>query len=115
MLFTLSARAFDLVEALPLTERIVMVHIKEGHAVHHQKGESRDHGEKIVLTQLDTTAASRREAWTLTSTDDSNFAQGIHPEKIGRKSKGTDFAWMTQGWDGKNNRAVNTDPDHAKD
>lgn len=105
----------EVAEALPLTERILMVHVKEGHAIHHQKGQKRDEGEKVILTQLDAAAASKPEAWTLTSKDDPKYSAGAHPEKIGRKSKGTDFAWMTQGWDAANNRAVNRDPDHAKD
>jgi len=105
----------EVAEALPLTERILMIHVKEGHAVHHQKGQKRDEGEKIILMPLDTAAASRPEAWTLKSVDDPNYAQGAHPQKVGRKSKGTDFAWMVQGWDAVNNRAANKDPDHAKD
>ena len=44
-------------EALPLTDRILMVHVNEGHAVHHQKGKRRDEGEKVILTPLDSTAS----------------------------------------------------------
>lgn len=102
-------------EALPLTDRILMVHLKEGRAVHHQKGRKRDEGERILLTPLDAAAACRVDAWTVICPEDPNFAPGVRPRKVGRKSKGTDFAWMVQGWDGANNRAVNRDPDHAKD
>ena len=102
-------------EALPLTDRILMVHVKEGHAVHHQKGKKRDEGEKVILTPLDAAAASRPEAWTVTCPDDPNYARGVQPQKVGRKSKGTEFAWMVQGWDPAKNCAVNKDPDHAKD
>src|SRR5678816_878169 len=102
-------------EALPLTDRILMVHLKEGHVVHHLKGQRRDEGERVILTELDAAAASRPEAWTILSKDDPNYAQGVHPQKLGRKSKGTDFAWMVQGWDPKNNRTANKDPDHAED
>src|SRR5262247_638684 len=98
LLATLSAvLALADAEALPLTDRILMVHVKEGHAVHHQKGQRRDEGEKVILTPLDAAAAGRAEAWTLTSSDDPTYARGVHPQKVGRKSKGTDFAWMTQG------------------
>ncbi|HEY3319764.1 MAG TPA: glycoside hydrolase family 9 protein [Planctomycetota bacterium] len=107
--------AFDLTEALPLTDRIVMIHIKEGHALHHKKGQKRTDGESVVLTPLDTATASKTENWKITCADDPEFSAGIAPQKIGRKSKGTDFAWMVQGWDQKNNRAQNKDPDHAKD
>jgi hypothetical protein len=113
--FPAMSPAFDLVEVLPLTEGIVMVHIKEGHAVHHAKGQKRTDGEKVILTPLDTAAAGRAESWTVASADDPRFAQGVRPLKVGRKSKGTDFAWMVQGWDRAGNRALNRDPDHAKD
>src|ERR1043165_3202187 len=79
----------EVAEALPLTDRILMVHLKEGHAVHHQKGQRRDQGERVSVTLLDAAAASRAEAWTVTSADDPAFAKGLHPQKIGRKSKGT--------------------------
>jgi len=109
------ARSYDLVEALPLAERIIMVHVDEGHAVHHRRGQKRTEGERIVLTQLDAVAACRPDAWTVSCDADSAFAGGLRPTRVGRKSKGTDFAWMVQGWDKKNNRAVNRDPDHAKE
>jgi hypothetical protein len=99
-------------EALPLTDRIIMVHVNEGHVIHHVKGKKRDEGERAVVTPLDAAAVSRPEAWTVTSPGD---PAGIRPEKVGRKSKGTDFAWMVQGWDPQKNCAVNKDPDHAKD
>src|SRR5437868_2585146 len=107
--------AMEVAEALPLTDRILMVHLKEGHAVHHRKGQKRDEGEKVILMALDPAAACRPEAWTVSSAEDPKYAQGAHPEKLGRKSKGTDFAMMVQGWDPAHNRTVNKDPDHAKD
>src|SRR5262245_3600910 len=110
--FLLLSPDMEVAETLPLTDRILMVHLKEGHVVHHQKGQRRDAGERVILTELDAAAASRLEGWTISCAADPNFAAGLHPLKIGRKSKGTDFAWMVQGWDPKNNRTVNKDPDH---
>jgi hypothetical protein len=102
-------------EALPLTDRIVMVHLKEGHAVHHKRGQRREEGEKVIVTPLDAAAAVRPEIWTVGSADDPAFAEAVRPQKVGRKSKGTDFAWMAQGWDPAGKRTVNKDPDHAKE
>ncbi len=102
-------------EILPLTERILMVHVSEGRAIHHQRGQKRTDGERVEIAPLDTAAASRPEAWRVTCADDPDFASGLRPLRVGRKSKGTDFAWMVQGWDAANNRAVNRDPDHVKD
>jgi endoglucanase len=112
-----SLAAFDLVEALPLTDRIIMIHVVEGHAVHHQKGQKGTDGERVLLTLLDVTAATRPETWTVSSADDATHAEwahGMHPQHVGRKSKGTDFASMCQGWDQANQRCLNNDPDHAK-
>jgi endoglucanase len=109
-----TASAYDLVEALPLTERVVLVHVDEGHVLHHTKGQKRSE-ESVVLTQLDVAAASAQTTWTITAANDPAFASGMKPTRVGRKSKGTDFAWMVQGWDGAKNMAVNKDPDHAKE
>ena len=105
-------RPFDRVEVLPLTERIIMVHVVEGRAIHHRRGEKRTDS-RVELTPLDAAAAQRPESWTVRS-DQPGFAAGLRPERVGRKSKGVDFAWMVQGWDQQANRAVNRDPDHAK-
>lgn len=107
------ADKFEKVEVLPLHERIAVVYVVEGHAVHHRKGQKREQ-EYVVLLPLDTTAATKPEAWTVSCPEDPDFAAGVRPVKIGRKSKGTEFAWMVQGWDPANNRAVNKDPDHVK-
>ena len=112
--FSASASAMDVVEALPLTERVIMVHLDEGHVEHHVKGQKRNQ-EKVIATPLDVAAATAAASWTITCAGDPAFAGGAKPQRIGRKSKGTDFAWMVQGWDGANNRAGNHDPDHAKE
>jgi endoglucanase len=106
------ASAARIVEVLPLTDRILMVHIAEGTVVHHQRGTPRS-DEKVVIDPLDTVAASRLDAYSLTSTDDPQYSQTGHPIELGRKSKGTDFAWFADKWE--NGRAVNTRPDHTKE
>ncbi len=107
-----SARPFDMIEASALTERIIMVYVKEGHAIHHQLGQKRGDS-RVELTPLDVNTAVARAAWSVRSDGDADFKAGVKPERVARKSKGVEFAWMVQGWDGANNRAVNTDPDHA--
>ena len=109
-----SASAMDLVEALPLTERVVMIHLDEGHVEHHGKGQKRNQ-EKVIATPLDVAAATAPASWTITCAGDPAFASGLKPQRIGRKSKGTDFAWMTEGWDSVKNVTVNKSIDHAKE
>ncbi|HWH69255.1 MAG TPA: cellulase N-terminal Ig-like domain-containing protein, partial [Candidatus Sulfotelmatobacter sp.] len=104
--------AAELLEALPLTDRIVMLHFNEGHVIHHQRGQSRSE-EKVVVSPLDTTSASRTPSYSIRSPDDARYAQPRSPEQVGRKSKGTDFAWFADKWE--NGHAVNTRPDHTKE
>lgn len=113
-LFIAAAPAMDLVEAMPLTERIIMVHVDEGHVVHHVKGQKRGE-ERVVATPLDVVAAGNVASWTITAVGDPAFASGTKPQRVGRKSKGTDFAWLVEGWDPANKRAVNKSLDHAKE
>ncbi len=101
-----------LVEVLPLDDRILMLHFDEGHVVHHQRGMARS-DERVVAGPLDLTAATRPASYRLTSSDDPAYARPRSPESVGRKSKGTDFAWFVDRWE--NGRAVNTRPDHAKE
>ena len=101
-----------LVEVLPLTDRVLMLHFDEGHVVHHQRGMSRS-DERVVAGPLDTTAAARPASYRITSSDDPAYARPRSPESVGRKSKGTDFAWFVDRWE--NGHAVNTRPDHAKE
>jgi hypothetical protein len=106
--------AMDLVEALPLTERIVMIHVDDGHVIHHVKGQKRNQ-ERVVATPLDLAAACATASWTIACADDPAFAGGVKPQRVGRKSKGTDFAWLVEGWDPAANRAVNKSLDHAEE
>ena len=107
-----TARASDLVEALPLTDRIVMLHFDDGRVEHHRRGEPRS-AEKVVADPLDAGLASKPATYALTSRDDPAYAKPTPPTRVGRKSKGTEFAWFVDSWQG--GRAVNDRPDHAKE
>jgi endoglucanase len=101
----------NLVEVLPLDDRILMLHFDEGHVVHHERGMPRS-DERVIVSPLDVTAATRPASYRVISSDDPAYARPVSPESIGRKSKGTDFAWFVDRWE--NGRAVNTRPDHVK-
>jgi hypothetical protein len=102
----------DLVELLPLTERWLAVHVVEGHVEHHTKGQKRSQ-ERVVASPLDAARAARPATWTISSPDDPEYKAGRPPERVARKSKGVDFAWLAERW--VNGRAVNDSPDHAKE
>ncbi len=86
------ARSATVVEMLPLTDRIVMVHFSEGRVVHSQLGQPWDQ-ETVQVSLLNTAAASQTNSYRLSSTNDPAYAQALPPLKVGRKTKGTDFAW----------------------
>lgn len=107
-----SASGAEVVEVLPLTDGIVMIHLREGHVIHHQDGQARS-DEKVIISPLDTTAASQAGTYQIVSTDDPGYAQPQPPVSLGRKSKGTDFAWFVDSWD--KDHAVNKRPDHTSE
>jgi endoglucanase len=110
--FPSPVRGADLVEVLPLTDRILMLHFNEGHVEHHLRGHSRS-DERVIIDPLDMARASAASSYSISSSDDPRYAQKRHPERIGRKSKGTDFAWFADKWE--DGHAVNTRPDHTKE
>ena len=106
------ATASELVDLQPLTERILMLHFNDGHVQHHQRGEPRT-AEKVFTDPLDVVAASRPETYAVASPDDPAYREEKLPKSIGRKSKGTDFAWFVDKWE--NGHATNSRPDHSKE
>ncbi len=107
-----SSPGSDLVAIQPLTDGILMLHFKDGHVEHHKRGEPRSQ-ETVVVSPLDVEAASKPVAYAVTSPDDPAYGTPQPPADVGRKSKGTEFAWFADQW--INNRAVNKRPDHAKE
>ncbi|MEM7656235.1 MAG: glycoside hydrolase family 9 protein, partial [Bacteroidota bacterium] len=103
--------AAELVEVLPLTNRLLMVHFDDGYVRHHQLGETRE-TEWVVGTPLNLSQATVLSSYQLSSPTDPNYSNGQVPQTLYRKSKPTDFTWLCQGWDGD---CVNTDLDHAKE
>lgn len=100
----------DLVEVSPLTDRIVLLHFKDGYVVHHKLGQKRS-DERVITDPLDIQTATQRTNYRISSLTDPAYKAGKAPTEVGRKTKGTDFAWFTDRWE--NGRAVNDRPDHA--
>ncbi len=107
-----AVRSSELIEALPLTDQLIMLHFNDGHVLHHLRGQSRS-DEKVITSPLDVVAASNTTNYTITSADDARYARSQQPLRLGRKSKGTDFAWFADKWE--DGHAVNTRPDHTKE
>lgn len=116
LLLTALARltfASDVVEVLPLTDRILLVHFDDGTVQIHKLGEPRDH-DTVQVDPLDTAAAQNKGTYTLASTTDAAYSGGKQPTDVGRKSKGTEWAnWCLQ-WNASYG-CVNAQPDHARE
>lgn len=112
LLASCAARAAELVEVLPLTDRVVMLHFDEGRVIHHDRGQARS-DEKVIADPLDIAAASKASAYAIRSDDDPAYRRPRPPVDVGRKSKGTDFAWFVDQW--QDGHAVNTRADHTKE
>jgi endoglucanase len=96
----------------PLTEKILLLHFDDGQVIHHKRGEPRS-ADTVVVDPLDVARAGTPTTYTIQSKDDPAYQAGKIPLRVGRKSKGTEFAWYVDKWE--NNRAVNERPDHAKE
>jgi uncharacterized membrane protein YgcG len=114
LLVAAGASASDVVEVLPLTDRILMLHFDDGAVQIHKLGQP-NAADLAVVDPLDETAAAASSSYSITSDDDANFAGGAAPVSVSRKSKGTEWASACQKWD-PSYGCVNTDaPDMAKE
>jgi endoglucanase len=102
--------ASDVVEVAPVNNRIVMVHFKDGYVIHHKIGQRRE-DETVVQNPLNVVAASLSGSYSISSTQDPAYLGGKAPLSIGRKSKGTDFAWHIDRW--VVDHVENDAPDHT--
>lgn len=112
MLLLLALAVQDVAELHPLTESWLAVKVVDGRVEHHKMGQSRG-AEKAVVKRLNEALADKPETWSVTSPDDPDYKEAKRPAKLARRTRGVDFAWLTEKWE--NNRAVNVSPDHAKE
>src|SRR6185503_3925349 len=110
MLFAGRASASQLVEVLPLTDHVLMVHFDDGSVTLAQPGQD-VHADVVDVAPIDRSAASAAGSYSISSTDDPAYATAQKPTAVGRKSKGTEFANHCDSWNGS--ACVNTSPDRA--
>ena len=98
------AAAADLREAVPVTDRIVQIYVRDGHGVY--PGAHGATPERIDEVPLDLAAAESAESWSVFSKDDHAFRKGVTPVRVGRKSKGRECVietpwkprWTLEHW-----------------
>ena len=86
--------ASDLIEIAPATDQILMLHFDDGYVEHHGLGQG-DNDDVIHRSPLPLSRARKAETYSISSSDDPNYASPTEPLQIGRKSKGKDF---TRNW-----------------
>ena len=108
-----ASRASDVVEVIPLTNQILMVHFDDGYVDYHELGERRE-DETLYHIPLNVALADQLSSYIISSTDDLAYANGLSPTDLSRKSKGTAYLWLCESYqDGVG--CTNTSDDHAKE
>lgn len=96
LLAALPLSAADLINVLPVTDEVLLIHFKEGHieyngvrpdGTYEPQTENRVHSARL----LDIRAATDATRYRVTSGDDSAYTGGRSPVTIGYKAKGTEF------------------------
>ena len=85
----------DLMEISPVTDKILMIHIRDGHIITYGMNEGPD--DNVIFhapTELD--RAMNPENYAISSSDDLNYSNRRNAVETGRKSKGWDYQ---NGWD----------------
>ena len=100
-----------LIDVRPLTNRILVIHYRDGYVVHHKLGQKRGDEMVILKNPLNVKLSSIAANFQISSASDAHYLPLTCPRKVDRKSKGYDFAWFADKWIG--NRFVNDRPDSA--
>ncbi|HEX8236388.1 MAG TPA: glycoside hydrolase family 9 protein [Abditibacteriaceae bacterium] len=79
-----------LVEMSPVSDRILMLTLVDGQAFHETRGNGGADG-RVISTPLNLEKAAQPVSYAITSVDDAAYKASLHPQKVGRKSKGQDF------------------------
>jgi endoglucanase len=112
------AFASDVVSVRPVNSRVLMVHFDDGFIQYHGAGQTSE-DDIVVRNTLDWVAASLLTNYSIISSDDPNYTGGQNPVDLGRKSKGTEFSGICQGWGFipyfNDIGCINSDPDHVKE
>jgi hypothetical protein len=92
----LALRASDLMDVVPVTNKILMVYIRDGHIDSYGIGQGP--GNNITYQNAtNLTLAMTLSRYSITSSGDGNYATAKNPINIGRKSKAVDYndEWQT--------------------
>ncbi len=85
-----AAQAQDVMNVFPITNKILLVELKDGHIDPHGIGQTAaDQTTYVNPTNL--TIALNKANYAISSSDDSNYTTAKNPTTVGRKSKAVDY------------------------
>jgi len=96
-LFSIKVQGADIVEVVPITNKILLVHFDDGHVIYSGYHESPYNGgifpfgPVVYSSPLNLTDAIATSKYSLNSSDDANYNTALNPVNIYRKSKPVDF------------------------
>ena len=98
------AKAADLIRVAPITDKIIMLQFDDGYIQKHGYHQGSD-ADVSFLWPLNTELADNIKSYSISSSNDENYASPLNPSDIGRKSKGHDFSekcghWNEEPWAG---------------
>ena len=84
----------DLMHILPVTDRMLMVHIRDGHIDTYGIGQNISHN-RVYHSPTNLDRALEKANYYISSPDDGRYSSPLNPVNIGRKSKGWEYqdAW----------------------
>jgi uncharacterized protein YjdB len=84
----------DLMDVLPVTDKILMIHIRDGHIETYGIGQNISHN-KVYHSPTSIVRATTPANYSITSPGDENYSSPLNPVNVGRKSKGWEYqdAW----------------------
>lgn len=89
-IFAVSGGGGDLISVTPVTDKILMLHLKDGHIDTYGTWETVQDN-VLYHDPTDLEKAAQKENYLLSSPEDEIYFSGLSPVNIGRKSKGLDY------------------------
>jgi len=108
----LPGKPSDIIDVFALNSQIIVLHFDDGYVEYHKRGESRQK-DRVVHQPIDISEAVKQENYFIGSTE-GFYSEARNPLKVERKSKGTEFTWLCQGWS-QTTGCINSAPDHSKE
>ncbi|WP_404425383.1 glycoside hydrolase family 9 protein [Nibricoccus sp. IMCC34717] len=100
--------ASDVIGLEPLSQDVLVVHFKDGRVVRHSYGEKRSH-DRVLNDPVDLVRASDAASYRVLDA----AGNAVTVSGLWRKTKPTEFGWITERWDEATKSIVNKNADRT--